>query len=107
MIISSALPPEVLFYYLYPMVTRTVIILELLRGRSYVAAGEELYKELVSSDKVILDFYDVDGVPSLFWNVSLLRLIRERGKDVLKNIQYRHITRSQAERIKDYVAKIS
>lgn len=89
------------------MKQKHIFIAELLKGRDYVAAGELLHKDLVCMDSVVLDFTGVEGVPTMFWNVSLLPLVQKQGKTALKKIRFTNITRSQADRIKDYVAKIS
>ena len=51
-------------------------------------AGAEFYARLVSalanSDKVVVDMTDVSSLPSVFLNVSLGRLMDERGVEALR-----------------------
>lgn len=75
-------------------------------------AGAEFYARLVSalanSDKVVVDMTDVSSLPSVFLNVSLGRLMDERGVEALrKGIAFERITKQQAVRLKEYITKYS
>lgn len=73
-------------------------------------AGVLFYNRLTSalaeSDKVIVDMTDVSSMPSVFLNVSIGRLIDEKGIDVLRNrVSFTMITKQQAFRLKEYIEK--
>lgn len=87
---------------------KSILISSMIDGRSYPDAGCMLYDAIVldadSSDRIILDFNGVSSVPSMFLNVSIGRLISERGVAFIKGkIAFSNITASQVQRIKDYV----
>lgn len=78
-----------------------------MKDRSYPDAGKALYDAILlslDSDKIILDFNGISSVPSMFLNVSIGRLISERGVSFIKGkIGFSNITASQVQRIKEYV----
>lgn len=89
-----------------------ILLREVLKGRTYPEAGDYMYgliiKTLDSEVKYIWDFALVSEVPSLFLNMCLGRLIRERGADFVKSkISFKNITRSQTNRIIKYVEIMS
>ena len=88
------------------MKQKHIIITELLAGRDYIAAGELLYNDLVCADNVVLDFTGVDGVPTMFWNVSLMPLVQEQGRTALKKIRFTNLLKSEADRIRLYVSHL-
>lgn len=81
----------------------------IMRDRSYPDAGKALYDAILlslDSDKIILDFNGISSVPSMFLNVSIGRLISERGVEFIKGkIGFSNITASQVQRIKEYVGR--
>ena len=73
-------------------------------------AGAKFYKIIVcaitSGDKVVADMDGVSSLPSIFLNVSLGKIIDEYDMDTLKqHVSFSNITRSQAERLKDYLIR--
>lgn len=78
-----------------------------MKDRSYPDAGKALYDAILlctDCDKIILDFRGISSVPSMFLNVSIGRLISERGAAFIKEkIGFSNITASQVQRIKEYV----
>ena len=73
-------------------------------------AGAKFYKIIVcaitSGDKVVADMDGVSSLPSIFLNVSLGKIIDEYDMDTLKqHVSFSKITRSQAERLKDYLIR--
>ncbi len=89
----------------------TINISYILKDADYPTAGAKLYDMIIAKydteDSITLDLVDVDALPSMFLNTSIGKLISDRGKMALKKIRFSNISKSQAERIKDYVAKIS
>ncbi|MBR5984002.1 MAG: STAS-like domain-containing protein [Bacteroidales bacterium] len=75
-------------------------------------AGTMFYKELISalsaSEKVTVDMTGVNSIPSVFLNVSIGRLIDEKGIGALRNnVAFTMITKQQALRLKEYIEKYS
>ena len=73
-------------------------------------AGVELYNIIVcaisSDDKVVANIEGVTSLPSIFLNVSLGKIIDDYDIETLKkHISFSNITRSQAERLKDYLIR--
>ncbi len=73
-------------------------------------AGNLFYAKVVEgvedSGKVVIDMSGITALPSVFLNVSIGRLIDEIGVDSLRNrISFVMITKQQAARLKDYIAK--
>ena len=71
-------------------------------------AGTMFYKELISalsaSEKVTV----VNSMPSVFLNVSIGRLIDEKGIGAIRNnVAFTMITKQQALRLKEYIEKYS
>ena len=90
----------------------TIVIKDILNGRSYPDAGSFLYDQMAvgidSTDKFIWDLSEVSELPSMFLNVSMGRLIKEKGVDFVKSkISFSNITRSQVNRIVKYVEIMS
>lgn len=89
----------------------TIKIHNMLKSADFPTAGEKLYNLIIDKydkeDSIILDLIDVDVLPSMFLNTSIGKLIANKGIMSLKKIKFVNITKSQAARIKDYVAKIS
>jgi len=73
-------------------------------------AGKMFYTQVIEgiegSEKVVVDMSSVTALPSVFLNVSIGRLIDEKGKDWLKrNLVFTMITKQQVIRLKEYLAK--
>lgn len=89
----------------------TISINSLLIDNDYPTAGSILYDQIIANydceDHFNLDLKDVEMLPSMFLNTSLGKLINEKGKTSLKKIRFINLTKTQADRIKDYVNKIS
>lgn len=71
-------------------------------------AGDDFYVRindcLDMNENVVVDMSDVTSLPSIFLNVSIGRVIDDRGVDVLKrSISFVKITKQQAERLKEYL----
>jgi hypothetical protein len=89
----------------------TIDLQPILTNNSYPDAGLALYRRLIdkieNEDKIILNLKNVDILPSMFLNMSIGKIIEDFGVDKLKKITFAEITKSQAERIKDYVTRFS
>lgn len=89
-----------------------IAIKDTLNGRAFPDAGAYLYDVMISNintqDKFIWDLSGVSELPSMFLNMCLGKLVKERGTAFVKSrISFANITKSQANRIVDYVNKIS
>ena len=89
-----------------------IAIKDTLNGRSYPDAGAHLYDMIMSNidvtDKFVWDLSGVSELPSMFLNVSMGRLINEKGVDFVKSrISFANITKSQIDRIIKYVEIMS
>lgn len=88
----------------------TIGLYNILQDTDYPTAGMKLYDIIISKydneSQFTLDLTNVEVLPSMFLNTSIGQLIATKGRDSLKKIRFTNITKSQAERIKDYVAKI-
>lgn len=87
-------------------------IKDALKGRAFPDAGAYIYDTMMdnidNSDKFIWDLSGVSELPSMFLNMCLGKLVKERGADFVKSkISFTNITKAQAHRIVDYVNKIS
>lgn len=90
----------------------TIAIKDALNGRAFPDAGAYLYDTMMSNidthDKFIWDLTGVSELPSMFLNMCLGKLVKEKGAAFVKNkISFANITKAQAHRIVDYVNKIS
>jgi len=89
----------------------TIVLKDIMNSTALLPeAGALFYSKIVNglgeSDKVIVDMSDVTALPSVFLNVSIGRLIDEWGVDKLKNnLVFTMITKQQAIRLRDYIAK--
>lgn len=90
---------------------RTIKVVELMQNRTYPEAGAALYALMErymdeKDQKIDLDLTGVEVLPSMFLNMSIGRYIESYGyKELQKRLSFSSITKSQAERIKDYVSK--
>ena len=86
----------------------TINLKEMMVNRTYPEAGAALYAEFChhkdSVDKIIVDLDGVETLPSMFLNTSIGAYIDNFGKESLRQkISFTKITRSQAERLRDYL----
>ncbi len=89
-----------------------IVIKDALGGRNFPDAGDYVYNLMLpgfdTDDACIWDMQEVSELPSMFLNMSLGRFIKERGADVVKKkVRFKNINKSQAQRIVEYVEKIS
>lgn len=73
-------------------------------------AGAVFYNKVMeayaNSDNVVVDMENVSALPSIFLNVSIGRIIEEYGAEKLKSsMTFSKITKTQAIRLKEYLAK--
>ncbi len=90
----------------------TINIKDLVQNQSLPSAGEALFSIMIDKmndqDSIILNMEGVHSLPSLFLNPSLGRFIEENGVDLLKHkIKFSHITKTQAERLNEYIQKFN
>jgi len=89
----------------------TIVLKDIINNAGLLPeAGDLFYAKIVegieNSERVIVDMSEVTALPSVFLNVSIGRLIDEWGMDKLKNnLSFTMITKQQAIRLKDYIAK--
>lgn len=89
-----------------------IVIKDALGGRNFPDAGDYVYNLMLpgfdTDDACIWDMQEVSELPSMFLNMSLGRFIKDRGADVVKKkVRFKNINKSQAQRIVEYVEKIS
>ena len=73
-------------------------------------AGNVLYDDIKNAiarkEHISIDMNGVSSLPSILLNVSLGRIINEKGKETLKNyVVFRKITKQQVLRLKDYMMR--
>ena len=73
-------------------------------------AGNVLYDDIKNAiprkEHISIDMNGVSSLPSILLNVSLGRIINEKGKETLKNyVVFRQITKQQVLRLKDYMMR--
>ena len=88
----------------------TINLKEMMINRTYPEAGSALYAEIClykdTVDKIIVNLDGVETLPSMFLNMSIGAYIDNFGKEsLMEKISFAKITRSQAERLKDYLAR--
>lgn len=87
-----------------------ILLSPIMAERDYPSAGALLYSKICplldKEDKIIIDVTDVDTLPSMFLNVSLGRLLQERGVEPMKKIYFKNISKSQSQRVKEYIKKM-
>lgn len=84
----------------------------IMSNKTYPEAGKILFDMLVemidSENKIVLDLDGVVSLPSMFLNMSIGRFIEIYGVDLLRRkILFAKISVTQAERIKDYINRVS
>ena len=89
-----------------------ISIKDALAGRQFPDAGAVIFDMMNSNnnqeDVYVWDMAEVSDLPSVFLNMCLGRLVKEKGVDFVKNrLRFVNINKSQALRILDYVNKIS
>ena len=62
---------------------------------------------LANGESVTLDLAGVISLPSMFLNASIGMAAREYGiESIKKNIAFRNVTKTQAERLKEYFSRL-
>lgn len=88
----------------------TIKLNDIMVGKEFPDSGNDLYSFILANkdkcDRIVIDMEGVSSLPSIFLNVSLGRYIEEFGIDNIKKLSFTHITKTQAERISEYVKKI-
>lgn len=84
---------------------------QLMADRPYPESGQMLYDYmsplLANDESVTLDMTGVISLPSMFLNASIGMAARNFGVDAIKkNIAFRNVTKAQAERLKEYFARL-
>ena len=87
-----------------------VVISEILTHGDLPKSGESLYQlmaDAVNMGNVLqIDMSGAISLPTIFLNTSFGRMLEDYGYEVLKShLSFVHITKSQAERISDYIRK--
>jgi len=90
----------------------SIKVYDIMKGRDFPTAGSVLYSIIIekmdTDEKIDLDLEGVSLIPSMFLNVSIGRIIKERGVDFMKHkITFSNIKASDAKRIKEYVGRFS
>ena len=88
----------------------TICIKTILADKQYPDAGMDLFNKLCNyvdkDENVIIDLSNVVSLPSVFLNTSIGKFIDVYGVDLLREkISFANISKSQAERIKDYIIR--
>lgn len=90
----------------------TINLQAMLSNKSFPDAGRDLFdvmKSKVNSEKkIVINLDGVVSLPSMFLNVSIGQFISEYGVDLLKEkVSFAQISATQAQRIREYIAKMS
>ncbi len=88
----------------------TIKVIDIMQNNTYPEAGYALFllmeEHMEKGEKINLDLAGVDVLPSMLLNMSIGKYIETYGyKELQKRLSFSSITKSQAERIKDYVSK--
>ena len=94
------------------MIFKSMIITinNIMENVSLTQAGNVLYDKMnecvLTEDKLVMDMSGVSSIPSIFLNMSFGQFIDKYGVEKLKNmVSFTNITRTQAERITDYLKR--
>ena len=84
---------------------------QLMADRPYPESGQMLYDYmsplLANGESVTLDLAGVISLPSMFLNASIGMAAQKYGSEtVKKSVVFHHVTKAQAERLKDYFARL-
>lgn len=84
---------------------------QLMADRPYPESGQMLYDcmspLLANGESVTLDMTGVISLPSMFLNASIGMAARNFGVETIKkNIVFRNVTKTQAERLKEYFSRL-
>lgn len=78
-------------------------------SKSLPDAGTVFYTKLndaiASKERIVADMSGVTSLPSVFLNVSIGKIIDERGKSALHILTFVNITKGQADRLRDYLKR--
>lgn len=87
----------------------TIKLNDIMIGKEFPESGNDLYNFILDNkdkcERIVIDMEGISSLPTIFLNVSLGRYIEEFGVADIKKLSFTHITKSQAERIRDYVKK--
>ena len=84
---------------------------QIMKDRTYPESGSVLYDTMLpllsTNQKVVLDMADVISLPSMFLNASIGMAAQKYGTEkVRKSVVFHHVTKAQAERLKEYFARL-
>ena len=84
---------------------------DMMLNRPYPDSGEllfnDMYPLLMEGKRIDIDLSGVVSLPSMFLNASIGRASKEFGTDKVKHcIVFYHITKSQADRLREYFDRI-
>ena len=84
----------------------------LMDGRSFPDSGNLLYQDMTRlldvNKTVSIDLTGVISIPTMFLNASIGRAVDHYGVEKIKqSVVFYHITKGQAERLKEYFSRLS
>ncbi len=84
---------------------------QLMADKPYPESGQMLYDYmsplLANGESVTLDMTGVISLPSMFLNASIGMAARNFGVETIKkNIAFRNVAKTQADRLKEYFARL-
>lgn len=84
---------------------------KIMDGKTYPESGSCLYnivENMIQTDQEVkIDLLNVISLPSMFLNASFGRLANKYGGDkIRKNVKFYHITKIQADRLKEYFSHL-
>ena len=84
---------------------------QIMVNRTYPESGQVLYDTMIpllsADQQVVLDMADVISLPSMFLNASIGMVVQKYGAEkVKKSVVFHHVTKAQAERLKDHFAML-
>ncbi len=78
--------------------------------QNYPESGTFLYETIVpllqNGEPIDIDMTGVVSMPSMFLHTSIGRLKEEYGDVGIKKLAFHNITRAQADRLRDYIARV-
>lgn len=84
---------------------------QIMENRTYPESGKVLYDSmaplLAQDQSVTLDLSGVISLPSMFLNASFGKAAKNYGSEIVKkNIVFYHVSRAQAERLREYFSRL-
>ena len=85
-------------------------MIDLMQNKTYPAAGLALFNAMAEcmdrGENINVDLSGVEVLPSMLLNMSIGKYIETYGyTELQKKLSFSFITKSQSERIKNYIAK--